>query len=475
MLEALIKNVYRARNGLAAGALRAGTGFLAGAAGYAGFAPLALPVAAAAWFSEDEPYPMLAGALIGTLAAGNGASFIACALFAGAELISSLLGCRQRGSDAVVRRLVFLALAGGALVPVLLHGRQTELLLCLVCLASSPIILMCAVRCERALRRYMRGRPVGRRGALALALSLALAAGALFLAPAEAVVAAAAIILVSSLALARTHARSAELLYKTRKRLRDAAGVTRSIAELFCADEDALSMKSQLDGLVSAMEHIALDTGSEGKRRFSLSLGTAAAAKPGSPETGDAVAMRRAGDELLLILGDGMGSGCAAHRESAGAAALIGDMLSIGFKNAEAGESVNGLLLLGDEEIFTTLDVARVDLVTGETELLKFGAPPAYILRRGNVLPLESPAPPAGILREARPGGTSATLRRDDALIMMTDGLYDALGMELYASIIDRVGAANTAQDAADALIRAGLERGHDDDMSVIVARVAGA
>ena len=44
---------------------------------------------------------------------------------------------------------------------------------------------------------------------------------------------------------------------------------------------------------------------------------------------------------------------------------------------------------------------------------------------------------------------------------------------ELFAAIIERVGGANTVDDAAEALLAAGRERSGADDMSVIVARIS--
>ena len=57
-------------------------------------------------------------------------------------------------------------------------------------------------------------------------------------------------------------------------------------------------------------------------------------------------------------------------------------------------------------------------------------------------------------------------------MILMTDGLFDALGTELFASLVERVGGANTVDDAAQALLSAGREKSGADDMSVLVARV---
>jgi serine/threonine protein phosphatase PrpC len=78
-----------------------------------------------------------------------------------------------------------------------------------------------------------------------------------------------------------------------------------------------------------------------------------------------------------------------------------------------------------------------------------------------------------GILHEALPQARDTELMRGDAVVMMTDGLCDALGQELFAALLEQVGGANTVQDAAEALLHAGLNRGRADDMTVIVARVS--
>ena len=457
-------------------AIRAGAGFLMGAAGFAGFSPLALPVAVSAWFGPGEPYSVLTGALMGALVCGNWASFTACALFSGAEMLFSLSSAPERGNGALARRLLLMGGAQAAVLPFIWGSWGLPLVMACLSLASSPLLFLVASGAERSLRRLVRGRRLARRDALVLALAAALVLAALVLAPRAAAAFASLFVLAAAAALYRERALSAETLEKTRSRLRDAASVARELAAMFAPGEaERGPVKSQLLGLGCAMEQIAEGGGALFCRRINVSLGTAAAAMPGSEETGDAFAVRRNGDELLLILGDGMGSGAAAHRESAGAAALMGDMLSIGFGHDEAADSVNGLLLLSGDEMYTTLDVARINLASAEARFMKFGAPPAYLLREGSVRSIESPAPPAGILPGVRAGASRSQLKNGDALILMTDGLYDALGMELIASIVERVGAANTAQDAADALISAGLERYHNDDMSVMVARIESA
>lgn len=80
---------------------------------------------------------------------------------------------------------------------------------------------------------------------------------------------------------------------------------------------------------------------------------------------------------------------------------------------------------------------------------------------------------PAGIVKEARPALHIAPLKKGDAIILMTDGAFDALGAELSRTLLEQVGAANTSDDAAQSLLLAAREKSGADDMTVIVARIA--
>lgn len=456
-------------------AMRVGAGFLCGAAGMFGFSPLALPAVAAAWLCLDDACFVLVGALMGTLASKSFASFSACALFGGTELILSLLRAPKGRNAALLRAFAVMALAQAALLPFIYPAWGEEFFMGAGCLLTSPAIAAVIARGMRALTGYLSGRRLSRVDALTLVMLLALLAGALFLSKPAAMAAGLVAMLLSAIALCRERSGAAGALRKTRRSLMDAAGVAKGIAQYIggSVGGDTLA-HSHLTGMGDAMEKLA--AGSEALMRCRVRLVTATAGVPmkGSALTGDALAMRRAGDTAIFILSDGMGTGDAAHRESSTAAALLADMLSVGYDEDAAQRGVNDLMLLCGEETYATLDAALVDLMTGELRMLKFGAPPSYILREGRVRLIESPALPAGILPEARAGVCGAQLRRNDAFVMMTDGLMEALGMELVAAIVERVGGANTVQDAADALIAAGIERGYNDDMSAFVARVEG-
>ncbi len=261
----------------------------------------------------------------------------------------------------------------------------------------------------------------------------------------------------------------------TRAQLRGTAEVIRAVSDLFPpgGDESAAFTHRQLRGVSGVIGRLAEDGHGGAQRRFEVRVGAAGCPKAGNVETGDSMAMRHVGGGLLLILSDGMGTGPLARRESSAACAIFGDLLAVGFAAEEAQECVNRLLMLnGEREMYATLDALLIDLSEGSARFIKYGAPPAYILRDGRVHTVYAEALPIGILEEAEPSVQEFSLRRGDAVVLMTDGLFDALGTELFAALIERVGGANTVDDAAGALLAAGRERSGADDMSVFVARV---
>ncbi|MCE5235648.1 MAG: PP2C family protein-serine/threonine phosphatase [Clostridiaceae bacterium] len=260
-----------------------------------------------------------------------------------------------------------------------------------------------------------------------------------------------------------------------RSRLNDLASVVKRLGELFDPNDEAQSFLSrQMSGVCGALNALAEESyPPRPHRRYEVRIGAAACPKEGNRETGDSMGMREAGGNLLLMLSDGMGTGEAAHRESAAAVALLGDLLSVGFGLENALECVNRLLLLRKKsDMYATLDAALIDLRTGSARFVKFGAPPSYILRDGKVITVYAEALPIGVMKDARAAVQSAALKHGDALVLMTDGAFDALGTELFASLLEHVYAANTADDAANALLRCAREKSGADDISVLVARI---
>ncbi len=155
--------------------------------------------------------------------------------------------------------------------------------------------------------------------------------------------------------------------------------------------------------------------------------GVAARRREGQRESGDTGTWFKRGDgSLFVLLCDGMGSGELAHRESALAVRLLEEFLRSGMESAAALRTVNAALALRNEEsgAFTTVDLLRVDLYTGEGEVCKLGAAPTYLRRGGEVKRLTGGALPAG-LSDGSPDVTALALAPGDCALLVSDGVAD--------------------------------------------------
>lgn len=231
-----------------------------------------------------------------------------------------------------------------------------------------------------------------------------------------------------------------------------------------------------LDGRMLGCIASTLKNSLSGRRRpaaFTALYGSASSVKRGSLRSGDSISVFTADNKLLLALSDGMGSGDEAGRESRAALDLMKDLLSVGFDTPGAAECVNSLLTRrGGGDMYATLDLTVVDLSDGTARLLKHGAPPTYILRNGKLTALDSEALPIGIIENTRSEAEEIGLRSGDTVIMMTDGVTDALGSALSEAIRSNVLGYGDVEMAAHSLLDEALKRGGNDDMTVLLARL---
>lgn len=211
---------------------------------------------------------------------------------------------------------------------------------------------------------------------------------------------------------------------------------------------------------------------------FAMTAATAFSGACG--RTGDAAAfLETEQGHALLALSDGMGTGKGAARESRMAIELLEQFTEAGFDRELAIRMINSALLLNrGEETYATLDICDIDLFDGHGEFIKLGAAASYIWRSGRIISLRSVTLPAGILKQVEPEKNAMLLKDGDMVILMTDGITDALGGEERTSSwlkgkLLSFPVANP-QDAADYILQeAKKERQTErqDDMTVLVGR----
>ncbi len=206
---------------------------------------------------------------------------------------------------------------------------------------------------------------------------------------------------------------------------------------------------------------------------------------------GDSYLLANLGDgRVAVLVSDGMGMGEAAAMQSRAALSALARLLATGLDTAFAVENVNALMSLHpDQGPFATLDIAIIDLHTGDAEIIKAGAPPAYIRRGSRVIAFGAPSAPAGISVPAHTATFHTVLEEGDIIVWATDGITEGRGdladvdAELARVIQQAPGgsAASMAQAVmnwarAGTPIRGGSgPKSFRDDMTVFVGRLAKA
>jgi stage II sporulation protein E len=214
-----------------------------------------------------------------------------------------------------------------------------------------------------------------------------------------------------------------------------------------------------------------------------LTLGVARTGKEGSLVCGDSHAFfHLKGGRLALVLSDGMGVGPRAALESGITISLLGHLLESGFGQDLAIKTVNSILVLRSPgESFATVDLAVVNVYTGQADFVKIGAVPTFILREREVDRIKASSLPVGIIEDIDVASMSRKLQPGDTLVMVTDGVLDAYqGPEdredWLAGILEDV-SRMAPQQMAELILKlaqtsAGGATRTPDDMTVLVARL---
>ncbi len=215
------------------------------------------------------------------------------------------------------------------------------------------------------------------------------------------------------------------------------------------------------------------------KGDYRVIYGAAKAVKSGEEVSGDNYTFGQVQPgQVIMSLSDGMGSGKGAEEESRQVIELTQRLLEAGFSTRAALKMVNTVLLLtGISQHPATLDLCCIDLKTGILEAMKLGAAATYILSEKGVELLEAGEVPMGILNPVEPVLLSKKLWDDNRIIMVSDGILDALPYDdkelMLKEFISRMPVKNP-QDMADRILlfaRSFTETAADD-MTVLTAGI---
>ena len=213
----------------------------------------------------------------------------------------------------------------------------------------------------------------------------------------------------------------------------------------------------------------------EGPRFHTLS-GVARVGKSCRKISGDSFTMMELpGKKRGVILSDGMGAGEKAFQESSMVVELLEELLDSGFLKETALQMINTALVIGREEVkFSTIDMCMFDLYSGKCEFTKAGASYTFIKRASGVECIKSTSLPIGVVSKLELDEEKRELSDGDMVIMVTDGVMDALPVgeqEFLMKMMIEGNQKSNPKEFAEHLLRQVLECSGEipmDDMTIL-------
>lgn len=209
--------------------------------------------------------------------------------------------------------------------------------------------------------------------------------------------------------------------------------------------------------------------------------GVARLTKDGAEVSGDSFSFLEKEDgELVLSLSDGMGFGERACKESEMVVDLLERFVEAGFTKDTAIKMLNSAMVIhGEDDQYSTVDISSIDLYTGETSFYKIGASATFIRHKdGSVECLLSTSLPVGVRFEIEIEQAQKQLSDGDFLVMITDGVLEYLHTEspeeTLEGIISRITTNHPGLMAKKILDQVMIYTGGEvrDDMTVLAAAI---
>lgn len=182
---------------------------------------------------------------------------------------------------------------------------------------------------------------------------------------------------------------------------------------------------------------------------------------------------------MSLILSDGTGSGEQASRDSERVLDLMEKLLEAGYEKEAAVDMVNVAFFAdGRQYSHPTLDICDLNLYDGKCSFCKVGGATSFLKHKRRVESINQGSLPLGIFRNVEAQSMEKQLRDGDYVILMTDGVLEALGEEDCEEIVtDAIADLEDVcpGEIAEKLMEAALRicGGHiQDDMTVLVAGI---
>lgn len=210
--------------------------------------------------------------------------------------------------------------------------------------------------------------------------------------------------------------------------------------------------------------------------RFDCIFGLASTPKSGGVSSGDRHSIERLdGDKFIFAICDGMGSGDKAGEKAETAIGLVENFYKAGFESDTILSSVNRLMNLEKEDIFSSIDIVIVDLKDGVGDFIKMGASSSYVRGEDGCKIIECSSLPVGIVENAKAFTKKLVFKCKDFIILCSDGINDSFGSDSEFKDYLLTIKTQNPQEYADEILQTALSKNNGyavDDMTVIVVKI---
>ncbi len=241
------------------------------------------------------------------------------------------------------------------------------------------------------------------------------------------------------------------------KLLSSACGVKLTIPE-FTIDDDYVTMTAS------------------SARVISIESAKASMKKDAETLNGDSVTtFSNKEDYFYSIISDGMGSGRDAAITSRITCIFLEKMLLSGNKMSLVLKMLNNFIRNKNLECFATVDLLEIDLLSASASFIKSGAAASYVVRDRKLFKIFSSSLPIGITREITAEEIKFSLKPEDVIIMISDGISQSFedGVWLADLLSSGIDYSLRLDDIAGIILEAAKSNNkRSDDMTVSVIRI---
>ncbi len=210
------------------------------------------------------------------------------------------------------------------------------------------------------------------------------------------------------------------------------------------------------------------------KPEYEVETGIAVMSKGGEKvKSGDNFITDKLSDySYLLAISDGMGTGKIANEASERTVNVIESLFKAGFSQEVICPMLNSVLMITEKESFSATDIVVIDTINLSAAIIKLGSPPTFLIKE-KVVEISGHSLPVGIIEDVNPDNKKVEMKIGDMLVLMSDGVYDAL-KEKSAFYIDKKKSLSP-QELCNYLLSCAIEENGGeilDDMTVLAAKI---